>query len=498
MSANEKRVLSRRHFLRFATVGAGAVLAACQPQIVEVTKIVEKEKIVEKPVEKVVKETVVVEKQVEKVVEKTVVVQKEVVKEVAKSAPVVRWVWQLPTSGMDDLLKALNEFQNEKGIRVQFEPNPGDWNAISQKILAEFAAGNAPDLWINYGPYARLCIDKQIAMPYNDFIDKENYDLSDYVKGQLDAGTKGGKMYGLPNYCGIWGLWYNKDLFDEAGIAVPDKNTWDIDKYLSAAQKLTKRDAKGFMTQAGTEPAQSLEFGLSAAIWSYGGEVADPNDLHICRMSEPLALEALQMEQDIKWKYKVVPSAAESAANNTAGGWGTFPSGKSAMREDGAWFFCCNMDAVKDKFVYGVAPHWKGPGAQGRRLTFLTTDLWLASSKAKYPDAVWEFVKWCAGPVFGQFHITWEHLQPSRKSLAPLWEKAVKEFAVSKNPKMENLDVSPFIEGYNYARPMFYWECHTDAMEILNPVLDQIYATGKGSVQKLIPEVCAKISKIAC
>ena len=76
----EKR-LSRRSLLRGVLVtGAGMVLAACAPQVVKETVVVEKEKIVEKPVEKVVKETIIVEgtpKVVEKVVKETVVVEKQ-------------------------------------------------------------------------------------------------------------------------------------------------------------------------------------------------------------------------------------------------------------------------------------------------------------------------------------------------------------------------------------------------------------------------------------
>jgi len=73
----DQKHLSRRMFLRLSALGFGGLMAACAPQIVKETVVVEKEKVVEKPVEKVV--TQVVEK--EKVVTKEVV--KEVVKEVA-------------------------------------------------------------------------------------------------------------------------------------------------------------------------------------------------------------------------------------------------------------------------------------------------------------------------------------------------------------------------------------------------------------------------------
>jgi len=71
-----EKKLSRRTFLCTFSIGTTAVLlAACQPKIVEVTKIVEREKIVKETVEveKIVKEAVEVEKEVTRVVEKEVV-----------------------------------------------------------------------------------------------------------------------------------------------------------------------------------------------------------------------------------------------------------------------------------------------------------------------------------------------------------------------------------------------------------------------------------------
>jgi len=213
-------------------------------------------------------------------------------------------------------------------------------------------------------------------------------------------------------------------------------------------------------------------------------------------MSEPKAMEALQVCADMVGKYKLTPLAAETSALNTAGGWGIFPSGKSGMRDDGAWFFCCNMDAIGDKFHYAIIPHWKGP--EGKRETFCTTDLWMCNAHTKFPDAAWEVAKFAASPEMNRIHMRFEHLQPARRSVSSEWEKVTKEWAVSLNPKEEDLDLSLATEGYEYARPMFWWECHTAVMEILNPVLDQIYTTGKGTVKDLIPQVCEKISKVTC
>ena len=496
MSANEKRVLSRRHFLRFATVGVGAVLAACQPQIVEVTKIVEKEKIVEKPVEKIVQQTVVVEK--EKVVEKTVIVQKEVVKQVEAQWPTVRWAARPAGEALDQIRELLDVWQGENKIRVLYEPIPGGWDEIIQKMMAGFAAGDAPEIWRMYGPYVRKCIDFEIALNLNPFIEKEGFDTKDFVEGQLLASQKDKKQYGVPDYCGIWGMYYNMDIIEAAGLPLPNKDTWDIAKYREYAKKLTKRGTNGMLEQAGTEISTSLEFGLSTAIWSYGGEVSDADRI-VCKMSEPLAMEALKARAAMMWEDKVTPSPAESSALNLSGGWGIFPSGKSAFHENGAWFLCSgcgNMAAIAGKFRYGTLPHFKGP--TGKRETFCTTDTWMGSPKSEFPDAVWQFLKMLCGVEMQTILAKFAYLQPSRRSVSKLWADAVKEAAMKANPKLTDLDVSSFVEGYAYARPMYWWKCHTAVMEVLKPVLDQIYVTNKGTVDELIPKVCQEISKVTC
>ena len=59
-----KPQVTRREMLRFLGIGSLAVaVAACQPKVIKETVVVEKEKVVEKPVEKVVEQTVVVEKE---------------------------------------------------------------------------------------------------------------------------------------------------------------------------------------------------------------------------------------------------------------------------------------------------------------------------------------------------------------------------------------------------------------------------------------------------
>ncbi len=83
------------------------------------------------------------------------------------------------------------------------------------------------------------------------------------LKGMSDA--TGGKLYFFPTNWNNVVVFYNKDLFDAAGIPYP-KKSWTWSEFLDAAQKLTKRDASGQVTQYGMRPhARARASTLSAA-----------------------------------------------------------------------------------------------------------------------------------------------------------------------------------------------------------------------------------------
>ena len=485
---------SRRQMLKAAGVMVGAAtLAACQPKVVE--KIVKETVVVEKEVEKVVEQTVVVEKVVKQEVQKVVKETVEVTKEVAQDWPVVRLSYNASAIDYAETIRLVNRFQSEKHIRIELEPLPGDWSAVTDKMLAGFAAGDAPDVLYLYGPFIRKCIDKAIVLSLNPFLANEPTDFfQNYVQGVLPGAMQGDQLYGLPKYCGIWGMFYNKDLFEQAGLPQPDKNTWDSEAYLESALKILQRDKDGNMLVAGTEIYVPLEFGLSHAIWSWGGEVCDPKDHRVCKLSDPPAMAALNFVADLQWKYKVMPTPAEIAGLSTAGGFRVFPSGKSGSQTNGSWWFGTSMAAVGKKFRYGCLPVFKGP--TGKRETLAGTEFWLINKQTEFPEACWTLLKFLNEPEFVRVSMTGGQ-QPILRNLAGEFVDLMKQKAVELNPKMDDLDMSAFIDGYDYCRPMVWFENHTQVMEILQPVLDQIFVTGTGTVDELIPPVCEKINALA-
>ncbi|MDR1771959.1 MAG: sugar ABC transporter substrate-binding protein [Hungatella sp.] len=100
------------------------------------------------------------------------------------------------------------------------------------------AAQPDPDvIWVKDMGSMLQMADKNQLLPLDDFMKKDNVDLSVY-NGAAEQLQYNGATYGLPYRSDWYVLYYNKDLFDAAGVAYPSNDmTWD--EYDALAAKLT-------------------------------------------------------------------------------------------------------------------------------------------------------------------------------------------------------------------------------------------------------------------
>ena len=280
--------LSRRSFLRSAAVAAtGAAIAACQPQ----TVIVEKEKEV----------TTVVEKQV------------EVEKVVTATAPpplsaTVRWgSWAVGSAFFEALA---NQFmEKEPDIKIQIEAAP--WSQYWDRMQVQMAAGESADvLWMSGAMFLNF-VQKGFFMDMTPLVEAENLNIEDFFL-QADVFTYEGKVYAWPWFHTVSSCWYNKELFDEAGVAYPPTEwdqAWTWDEFLETAQQLTKVRPDG-RQQYGAHVHEAFEQCWGSFVWSNGGDVMNA-DKTKSTMNTPEAIEAIQYLVDLVREYKVAPEPGD-------------------------------------------------------------------------------------------------------------------------------------------------------------------------------------------
>ena len=138
---------------------------------------------------------------------------------------------------------AIKSFEEKyPDIDVQLESVPQEYGT---KLLAQIAAGTAPDvIQVGDGDVARY-VREGIVEPLDPYINGDNpLDMSIFYPGVASFGQVGGVTYFLTKDYSPLVLYYNKDMFDEAGLEYPNEN-WTWDDLLNAAQKLTTKDRWG-------------------------------------------------------------------------------------------------------------------------------------------------------------------------------------------------------------------------------------------------------------
>jgi sn-glycerol 3-phosphate transport system substrate-binding protein len=122
-----------------------------------------------------------------------------------------------------ELLAGMAEdFNNtHEGITVEAQ-YIGSYADTLNKTIAAVKAGDAPHVFQLYEIGTRSMIDGGMIVPVGDLAEKENFDWSDYIDATLKYYTVEGKIYSMPFNSSTPILYYNKTLFEQAGL---DPNT---------------------------------------------------------------------------------------------------------------------------------------------------------------------------------------------------------------------------------------------------------------------------------
>lgn len=376
------------------------------------------------------------------------------------------------------ITSAIENWQKDHpSIAVKIEhTNYGDYVS---KILTRIAGGTPPDIVFTEVDIFANFYFKDAFMDLTPLMqDDPDFKIDDFFPEVVKRFTRNGKIYCIPRDTAPFAcVFYNKDLFDEAGVPYPSDD-WDWADMLERAQKLTKTE-NGRVTQYGFYTWAWQNF-----VFSNGGNLVDDVENPTrCTLDDPKALEGLQYHADLVLKHKVSPS--QTALKNL--GMQVvqmFMAGKLAMFASGVWETPTLRKITT--FEWDVAMFPKGPsgirgfGTGGSGYCIMKT--------CKNPQAAWEVVKALSGS-YGQIRFADEGLaQPANKIIAegPHWAQGD---LPPKNKGMLNEAVK--YVTYNPFHPN--WRMALDLY--LNPELDLMY-TGEETPQQAMEKVLPKINKL--
>src|SRR4051812_39068257 len=202
--------------------------------------------------------------------------------------------------------------------KITVKVSVSDWDTYWDKLQTGLAGGAAPDVFAMDGPLFPDYSSRDVLLDLTPYIQKESYPLTSLNELAVKDFTIDGKQLGLPRDLNVIALFYNKDLFDKAGVAYPD-DSWDWQKLVDVAKQLTKdTNSDGKTDQWGlyTETTD-MENYWSSLVWQNGGDILAP-DGKTTVLDTPQATGGLQFLQDLIWKEKVVPDPAIFAETGDA------------------------------------------------------------------------------------------------------------------------------------------------------------------------------------
>ncbi|WP_204079187.1 ABC transporter substrate-binding protein [Mycobacterium riyadhense] len=296
-------------------------------------------------------------------------------------------------------IRIVNEFQRRHpDIKVRaLLSGPG----VMQQIATFCAGGKCPDVLMTWElTYAELA-DRGVLLNLNTLLARDpgfaGQLKSDSIGALYETFTYNGGQYSFPEQWSGTFLYYNKQLFAEAGVRPPPstwKQPWSFGEFLDTAKGLTKREASGRVTQWGFVNAWVSFYTAGLFAMNNGVPWSTPrmNPTHL-NFDHDAFIEAAQFYADLINKHKVAPSTSDQQSMSTAD---LFAVGKAAMALGGHWRYQ-TFDRAPG-LDFDVAPLPIGPHGQAACSDIGVTGLAISSTSQRKEQA-WEFVKFATGPV---------------------------------------------------------------------------------------------------
>lgn len=335
-----------------------------------------------------------------------------------------------------DLEAMIAAFEKENpGIKVDYETV--GWDDYFTKLQTQVASKTESDTFeLNYENFVTYA-SKNALYDMDALMAKDTaFDPSVFNETALNAFQLNGKQYGLVESFSNVVMFYNKDLFDAAGVAYPDPS-WTWQDELAAAQKLTDADAGVWGTFA---PIQFWEF--YKTIEQNGGKIFNEDKTEVLIDSKE-NVETLTWMIDKINKYNVTPNDAKMSGQSDGD---MFKAGKIAMLRSGIWMFGSFADA---DFNWDIALE---PGNTQKAHHFFSNGVAI-SKNTKNPDAAWEWVKfYTSSQEAAEIRVasSWELPALTNETLlAAYLEQSPPESREVVFEALNTLVVPPVIESWN-------------------------------------------------
>ncbi|MEW5989138.1 MAG: sugar ABC transporter substrate-binding protein [Chloroflexota bacterium] len=288
------------------------------------------------------------------------------------------------------LVDAFHQTHPDLQVELTHIPSQSDYRT---RLVTEFAAGSPPDVsLINYRRYASFAA-QGLLEPIGPHLEQSQViQPADFYPVALEAFTWEGTLTCLPQNISSLVVYYNRDLFQAAGLPEPPAK-WTWAEFLAAAKALTRDvDGDGRIDQYGLGIEPSL-IRLAPFVWQNGGVIVDnPDTPHRLTLTRFPSQEAFQWFVDLRQVHQVVPDRVEEAAQDSEN---RFVAGTTAMFLNSRRGTPTYREITT--FTWDVAPLPNGKTSAG----ILHSDAYCLAASSANKTAAWTFIEF-ANSVEGQ------------------------------------------------------------------------------------------------
>jgi multiple sugar transport system substrate-binding protein len=359
------------------------------------------------------------------------------------------------------------------------------YEAARDTLATEISSGNPPDIVGPVGVSGAEAFHGQ-WLDLTPLIDKTNYDLSQYDDSAVDFYKVGGEgQIGIPFAIFPSALFYQRDLFDEAGLEYPPhkygekykwadgpEEEWNYETLRKLALKLTVDKNGKDATDPEFDPQNIVQYGYHPqwqdlrAIGSYfGADSLVASDGQTAQVP-PAWADAWKWLYDGMWKDHFI-AAGPVASSEEFGQDNVFNSGRAAMALTHLWYTCCLTDAGNNWDVAAV------PSYNGKTTANFNADTFRILKGTKHPNEAFEVLTYLLGEASLELLNAYGGMPARSADQQTFFDQQDKQFP-------QDVDWQVFIDGIAYAdNPSFegYMPNYNEAFDYTNTFLSNLTAT---------------------
>lgn len=365
----------------------------------------------------------------------------------------------------------LDGFTEQTGIKTSL--SVVTWTEYWSMLEAGAQGGQLPDVFLMHSNESQRYMENDMLLDLTEYIDKsEAIKLENYPSDIWNLYISEEKIYGVPKDIDTIALWYNKTMFDEAGLEYPNLD-WTWEDMTEAGRKLTKSDGSQYGIAMRNDTNQEGYYNI---FYSYGGDIIN-EDKTKSMLDDPKTIEAMQILET--WiKEGLMPSLATLSETPAEV---LMQSGQVAMALHGSWMLPSykTSDYAKEHIDIAELPK---SSKTGERVSVYNGLGWAAAENTEYPEQAWQLIEYLGSEPAQLKQAELGVTMSAFLGTSDTWINSAEFNLQAYLNMMDNMVIRP------YSRNTVIWENDN------NEALKAVY-TGEKTMEAALKEMAAKMNE---